>query len=357
MNPNTKECATCFLTDKFPGVVIGDDGVCNSCKKMDSDPKPAEVTVGNLDQLREIAEEIKRSRQGKYDCIIGASGGLDSSYVIYVAKKLLRLSPLIVHYDHGFVAEQADRNLANIARAFNVDIVSIKSKKNLDVLFVKHFISALEKTGIYWGMCTCCHYILKRVVDLHAAQYDLTWMLVSQNEVEQLRQLGRDFRPRKFLKAIFSGSPITLIERFYHLMMAYYYFTRFKIEFKEPLFRALTILRSEEKLHLKKVNITKYVKWDFDEMVKVLSAEANWSYPAGGLPMRFDCILEHSYVLITEKNALNIAPYGQIFNNLIHRKLKTKGELKGIAKYYESKIPEEIAEAQRRMKSVSQLVS
>lgn len=154
MKTKSKTCGTCYFNDSIPGVAIGDGGSCTLCASAREDPRLAAGTTGTLAQLREIAETVKKERRGKYDCIIGASGGLDSSYVTYVAKRVLGLNPLLVNYDHGLVKDTARQNLENLAQRLGVDIVWAKSEKKLDLLFVKHFLKAFEKTGMFWGMCT-----------------------------------------------------------------------------------------------------------------------------------------------------------------------------------------------------------
>jgi hypothetical protein len=96
-------CSQCFLTDQFPGISFDDKGVCSICNKL-SEPSEQErlkslLELDRIDELRDIAKQIKSqagSRNQKYDCIIGASGGFDSTYVVYLAKMVLGLNPLVL---------------------------------------------------------------------------------------------------------------------------------------------------------------------------------------------------------------------------------------------------------------------
>jgi tRNA(Ile)-lysidine synthase TilS/MesJ len=68
-------------------------------------------------QLMKTAEKIKKEGRGKdFDCIIGVSGGLDSSYTVYVAKEIMGLRPLIFHVDAGWNTQQAVSNIEIIER-------------------------------------------------------------------------------------------------------------------------------------------------------------------------------------------------------------------------------------------------
>ena len=83
-----RECNTCFTTENFPGIVIDEDGICNLCRqyKPDINDIPSIKELG-IDALTEIGAQIHKSASSgaDYDAIIGASGGLDSTYVIYLA--------------------------------------------------------------------------------------------------------------------------------------------------------------------------------------------------------------------------------------------------------------------------------
>lgn len=88
-----KTCASCFFTTKFPGITIEENGSCNFCNSRGFAKMKSKQTTKDLDGLRRKAREIKDRSKGKYDCIIGASGGLDSPYVIIRGQKIARPEP------------------------------------------------------------------------------------------------------------------------------------------------------------------------------------------------------------------------------------------------------------------------
>lgn len=106
-----------------PNITFDENGVCNHCKSYE-DRFPALVFPGpeGEKKLLQIVEEIKTRGKGKpYDCIIGLSGGVDSSYVAYRVKKL-GLRPLAVHFDSGWNSQQAVRNIENIVKKLEIDL-------------------------------------------------------------------------------------------------------------------------------------------------------------------------------------------------------------------------------------------
>ncbi|MEC5156977.1 N-acetyl sugar amidotransferase [Chryseobacterium sp. MP_3.2] len=97
---------------------------------------------GKLDELMKVAGKIKKHRKGKdFDCIIGISGGLDSSYALYVAKEIMGLRPLAFHVDAGWNTDHAVKNIESIVKNLNVDlyteVINWEEMKDLQVSFLR----------------------------------------------------------------------------------------------------------------------------------------------------------------------------------------------------------------------------
>lgn len=108
-----------------PDIVFDENGVCNYYH----DYKVAEqhVLTGEIgrNKLVQLANKIKASGIGKkYDCLIGLSGGVDSTYVAYLVKQL-GLRPLAVHLDNGWNSELAVMNIENIVKKLNIDLFTL----------------------------------------------------------------------------------------------------------------------------------------------------------------------------------------------------------------------------------------
>ena len=93
-------------------------------------------------ELMGIANKIKKQGHGKdFDCIIGLSGGLDSSYVAYVAKEIMGLRPLLLHVDAGWNTEQAVSNIEKLVNGLGLDlyteVIDWQKMKNVQLAFLK----------------------------------------------------------------------------------------------------------------------------------------------------------------------------------------------------------------------------
>jgi len=105
-----------------PDIVFDEQGVCNHCHHHDR--RVAQIPAFAPDarqQLESVALRIKSSRRGEYDSIMGLSGGVDSSYVAYLAHRL-GLRPLAVHFDNGWNSEVAVRNIENIVKKLGFEL-------------------------------------------------------------------------------------------------------------------------------------------------------------------------------------------------------------------------------------------
>jgi N-acetyl sugar amidotransferase len=107
-----------------PGITFNDQGECNFC---DYYQELASRTVLRDSSLRKAEfdramDTIKKSGKGRaYDCILGVSGGLDSTYLALLAKRN-GLRPLLVHFDNGWNTELATKNIENIVNLLGFEL-------------------------------------------------------------------------------------------------------------------------------------------------------------------------------------------------------------------------------------------
>jgi N-acetyl sugar amidotransferase len=126
-----------------PGIEFDEFGYCSYCNNFAINIAPHWDTgeAGEI-ALQEMADEIKRDgRVDDFDCIIGLSGGLDSSYVAYIAKQKMGLRPLLLHVDAGWNTHRAVGNIEKLVDGLGLDlfteVVSWTEMRRLQVAFLR----------------------------------------------------------------------------------------------------------------------------------------------------------------------------------------------------------------------------
>jgi len=137
-------CKRCIMDTSDPEIIFDEQGVCNHCRQAmeQLQTPPACLTpVEKKKALSELVLKIKAAgKNRRYDCVIGLSGGIDSTYAAYYVKKL-GLRPLAVHLDNGWDAELAVKNIENICRKLGIDlythVIDWEEFKDLQLSFLK----------------------------------------------------------------------------------------------------------------------------------------------------------------------------------------------------------------------------
>lgn len=118
-----KICTRCIMDTSDPTISFYEDGVCNYCKNFDNNISAFWKPGTYANEVYELAERIKTEGANKeFDCLIGISGGLDSSYAAYVAVKELGLRPLLFHTDAGWNTDVSTSNIEAICSSLDVDL-------------------------------------------------------------------------------------------------------------------------------------------------------------------------------------------------------------------------------------------
>jgi N-acetyl sugar amidotransferase len=128
-------------------IVFDDQGQCNYCGDFLASLSQTAL-VGSQSKRQAFLERVRRDGKGKeYDCIVGLSGGVDSSYVLYQAVKN-GLRPLAVHLDNGWNSELAVDNIASLVRSLNVDlythVIDWEENRDLQLSFFKAGVVDIE---------------------------------------------------------------------------------------------------------------------------------------------------------------------------------------------------------------------
>ena len=111
-----QRCIHCVMDTTDSSIIFDEEGVCNRCQEYERRILPDwQHGYGHEKELEKLIADIKRSGEGKsYDCILGLSGGLDSSYMLHLAVTQWGLRPFVFHVDAGWNLPIAEKNIRRI---------------------------------------------------------------------------------------------------------------------------------------------------------------------------------------------------------------------------------------------------
>jgi N-acetyl sugar amidotransferase len=136
-------CNRCIMDTSDPRITFDSHGICDYCNNFDKEiASNWYVNLYDEKILAKISAKIKAAGRGKaFDCIIGLSGGLDSSYTAFVAKEVMGLRPLLFHVDAGWNTDQAVSNIEKLVDGLDLDlyteVINWEEMKDLQVAFLK----------------------------------------------------------------------------------------------------------------------------------------------------------------------------------------------------------------------------
>jgi len=145
-------CKRCIMdTNDDPAIRFNSEGFCNYCEDYFEKKELAEINkTDKTAELNAIVNKIKNSNTGQtYNCIVGVSGGADSTYMVYKAKEL-GLRPLAVHYDNSWNSELSVNNIESLLRKLDIDLFTYVNDweefKDLQLSFFKANVIDIELT-------------------------------------------------------------------------------------------------------------------------------------------------------------------------------------------------------------------
>lgn len=195
MTDKNQECTRCVMDAHAADITFDRDGQCNYCTSMlsklnDFQPADPKVLANKLDIF---VERVKAAGRGKrYDCIVGVSGGADSAYALYLAKKN-GLRPLAVHMDNGWNSELAVNNIENLVRKLGVDlythVVEWREYRALQQAFFDADVIDVEL--LYDNAMLAVNYGL-------AQRYGIKYILSGSNTTTEGMRVPRNYNWNKF---------------------------------------------------------------------------------------------------------------------------------------------------------------
>jgi len=274
-------CSKCILPEYFVGIEFDKNNVCNYCRSY------KKVAVKGQEAFFRVIDLYKV--QGPYDCVVPLSGGKDSSYVLYAAKRLLGLNPLAVNYNNEFQHECAEKNIKGICKKLGVDLRVVHASNSRVKRYVREYIKGTLPFGAQ-GLSSyiCINCVIGYMCSSLQIAKKLGISLILWGTSEDFP--GKDFEMKtkiSLCRIFFSRRmPNFLKMVLYHFRQRLEFFTSFN-----NLFR-LSRPRLEED-GIKEIRFYDYFDLSKKEIVRVLGEELDWQKPktVSGIA-HFDCILE-----------------------------------------------------------------
>lgn len=254
-------CVRCVMDTSDPDIRFDEQGVCNHCHGYNA-LVAREVRTGQAgtEALLRIVDRIKAHGRGKqYDCVMGVSGGVDSTYLAYIAKQL-GLRPLAVHLDNGWDSELAVSNIEKVLKTLSIDLYTVvldwEEFRDLQLAFLKASVSDAEIPTDH-AIGAAMHRV--------ASERGILYMLSGENLVTEGVLPGSwtyGVWDWKYIRGVHQRFGTVPLRRFPHYSLANLLY-----------YRAARQMRT-----VRPLNFLPYVK---SEVMRVLQHELGWKYYGG----------------------------------------------------------------------------
>ena len=261
MSEEFNRCTKCIMDTTDPEIVFDSDGVCNHCKRYD-DLLEKRVYEGEeaKENLKTIINSIKKSGKNKeYDCIIGVSGGVDSTYVAYLTKELA-LKPLAIHFDNGWNSELAVKNIEKALDKLGIDlytyVIDWPTFKDLQFSFLKASTPDGEIPTDH-----AINALLFREANKRGIKYIINGMNFA-TESMAVPSWSYGHSDWKYIKAVhkrFGSKNLKKYPKYTFLNLTYWTFIK----------------------RIEVVSILNYMEYNKDKVMKTLENELDWVYYGG----------------------------------------------------------------------------
>lgn len=245
-----------------PDITFDDKGVCSNCVSREERLRRLLIPEeARPEALRKLVEEVKSRGKGKkYDCIIGVSGGVDSTYVAYLVKETLGLRPLAVHLDNGWNSELAVKNIERVLNTLGIDlftyVIDWEEFKDLQLSFLKASTPDSEIPTDHAIIAT-----LHKTASEHNISYILNGVNVATESIMPLRWAYGyyDLRYITAVQRLFGRARLRTFPRIGLAKFAYYKIVR--------------------RIHF--VPILNYIHYNKQEAMDILQNRLGWIYYGG----------------------------------------------------------------------------
>jgi len=191
-------CARCLYDVTVPNIAFDGKGICNYCQTHDLLEMQYPSGESGYKRLEQIALKIKQENANKpYDVIVGVSGGCDSSYMLYLTKKL-GLRPLAVHFDNTWDTTIAVENIHTILKKLNIELFTyVVDNEEYDDIYKSFFKSGVPDIDIPTDIA------LATTLNIAAEKYKIRYIFEGHSfRTEGIAPLGWIYMDGKYIESI-----------------------------------------------------------------------------------------------------------------------------------------------------------
>lgn len=216
---NYKICINCVMDTSDPNIKFDENGICDHCHDFDVNVKPYwEINSNSEIILNNIVKKIKlNSKNKEFDCILGISGGVDSSYMLHLAVNKYGLRPLVFHVDGGWNSELAVHNINVMIDKLGLDlyteVINWEEMKDFQLAFFKSGVPHIDIPQDHAFIATLYHFAEKHDIkyilnggnfSTECVQYPMKWLYYG-TDMSQIHDIRKKFGTNKMKTYPFSS--------------------------------------------------------------------------------------------------------------------------------------------------------
>ena len=199
LNEQVQICTRCIFDSTLHGISFDEKGICSYCKMIDSLTNEYGTGAAKGEKLFErLVKQIKKEGRGKkYDIVVGVSGGTDSSYMLFIAKKY-GLRALAVHYDNTWNTAIATQNISKMTKKLDVDLYThVCDNKESDDIFKSFFLASVPEIDGATDIA------LAEVMYRAASKYGIKYVFEGHSFIEEgVAPMGKAYVDGRYIKSL-----------------------------------------------------------------------------------------------------------------------------------------------------------
>jgi N-acetyl sugar amidotransferase len=205
-------CVNCIMDSTDETIIFDDKGVCDYCGNYYNNILPNwHPNEQGEQEIQKVIDKIKEEGKGKdYDCIIGISGGLDSSYLVYLAVEKWGLRPMLYHVDAGWNSDVSTNNIKNLVDGLGLDlytdVINWEEMKDLQRAFIKSQVPDIDTPQDLVFFSSLYNYCAKNGIkyiltggnfSTECVREPLHWGAYYQTDMKYVNDIHKKFGERK----------------------------------------------------------------------------------------------------------------------------------------------------------------